>query len=1057
MWNASSYLNKLAEKAQQAAATVEAQLNDSVGANVHSNVSSLHEGCPSEQVENTDSFLDEFNGASKLSNGDQEGWDEEEEFDFDEDRVEEQEENELHVEAMPTPTVLELSSDTKENPTREKKTYSQEIEALSHVDASETLDDTIAEDDETLFNEANKQSEPVPLSNIHNDTNESSSNNNTEPMIEVNDAERYGDKDHNTSDINSRSVPHNDNPDTGDPVSDKQDHVLSDTATNTNYFTKEDIEESGEEKQYDQSDLSNSLTYLNNSNDVLAYSPIKKSGSMDGNEIIHSSFVADVTYEHSNKNAQLNTEVLSLDNEIDAAGNEKYENLLSTLKMMGFSTDQINYAIQQCGEQSEAEEVIAFMLANQNGKKDETLTKEMFDSRSILETGTQMETEMIDTGDHKEECFEYNLNSDVVVKESFESNPTSEISTKIDTDVINAGNHEEEVPFESNLISEMDTQLEKKISSGIDTKLDTDVNETKACEDNLQERLSNITIEGEVSVGFVADQIGEVAAQLLSPKSQVAMHDAIEAERRLQEKSLVIEELRRQLSIRENQLEQRATENAALHEQYEAEINGLKTKVDETKNEAKRRILRAKDRVDEMQKKLKNVSSISQDTIEKDEIIAALREEGAALAQNQSKLEQSIKSSRRELREIKGNLEDQIEINGTLEGKVKALNEELKLKSSDLVEAKQALNRVPVLEDELQSKTEELNKCKAIQRNLTEEIGSLKSDLMQTKDETEKTRNGLIIEGEKEKDDLKNEIDIVRKEFESKLRTTEKEANLREDALRHELGELRKRWQDAVRRADSLTIDVRESTAPLMRQLDASERQNRVRAAAWAEIESKLRNDLEDMTITNEKLTREANEAKAASAKHERVLATKEKAYKELKDKTEVLEQENDVVKHSLADTESKLKDLLHGNSLMQKQTTEAVLRTKTEMMKLVVESEEKYQMELDRIQMNLKKEQERSSELEIEVKKLKEIIRKNENYETPSEQDRIQGEVVVHQDQTGILLNTLAGLEEGPENDRSESLVASSTLSTGSFAAMEKLSQLLQISKKELDSLKVS
>jgi hypothetical protein len=39
----------------------------------------------------------------------------------------------------------------------------------------------------------------------------------------------------------------------------------------------------------------------------------------------------------------------------------------------------------------------------------------------------------------------------------------------------------------------------------------------------------------------------------------------------------------------------------------------------------------------------------------------------------------------------------------------------------------------------------------------------------------------------------------------------------REDALRQELCDMRKRWQDAVSRTETLAADMHESTAPLLR------------------------------------------------------------------------------------------------------------------------------------------------------------------------------------------------------------------------------------------------
>ena len=66
----------------------------------------------------------------------------------------------------------------------------------------------------------------------------------------------------------------------------------------------------------------------------------------------------------------------------------------------------------------------------------------------------------------------------------------------------------------------------------------------------------------------------------------------------------------------------------------------------------------------------------------------------------------------------------------------------------------------------------------------------------------EKVRKLATQEANKEKKTLRREHNDVIADLETKLRTTEREAGVREDALRHEVSELRKRWQDAVRRAD---------------------------------------------------------------------------------------------------------------------------------------------------------------------------------------------------------------------------------------------------------------
>ena len=70
------------------------------------------------------------------------------------------------------------------------------------------------------------------------------------------------------------------------------------------------------------------------------------------------------------------------------------------------------------------------------------------------------------------------------------------------------------------------------------------------------------------------------------------------------------------------------------------------------------------------------------------------------------------------------------------------------------------------------------------------------------KKEVQDARAGAALELEGESNKLRKERNDMLEDLESKLRTSEREANVREDALRHEVSELRKRWQDAVRRAE---------------------------------------------------------------------------------------------------------------------------------------------------------------------------------------------------------------------------------------------------------------
>ena len=71
-------------------------------------------------------------------------------------------------------------------------------------------------------------------------------------------------------------------------------------------------------------------------------------------------------------------------------------------------------------------------------------------------------------------------------------------------------------------------------------------------------------------------------------------------------------------------------------------------------------------------------------------------------------------------------------------------------------------------------------------------------------------------------------------------------------------------------------MDIQSSTAPLLRQLESMERQNRTRAANWAELEGRLRNELEESVIRNESLSKDRSDFKARISRLERLLKESE-------------------------------------------------------------------------------------------------------------------------------------------------------------------------------------
>ena len=271
-----------------------------------------------------------------------------------------------------------------------------------------------------------------------------------------------------------------------------------------------------------------------------------------------------------------------------------------------------------------------------------------------------------------------------------------------------------------------------------------------------------------------------------------------------------ISQLESQLYQREEQLASKSDQITSLTMQYESENTQLRQVISETKEEAKKRIVRAKDRVEEMQTKLtdavRRADSAGGSSQEQSDVITALRAEGEQLARKQSAMEQSVRSAKGEARELHEKLDIEMDARQKEETKVKSLEGEVKSLKEDLASARKGETLSKKLEGELVAAKEESEKQRASNLLLDQQFKELKKEKNTLKKEVEESRAGAALELEGESNKLRRERDDMLGDLESKLRTSDREANVREDALRHEVSELRKRWQDAVRRAEGKPI-----------------------------------------------------------------------------------------------------------------------------------------------------------------------------------------------------------------------------------------------------------
>jgi hypothetical protein len=427
-------------------------------------------------------------------------------------------------------------------------------------------------------------------------------------------------------------------------------------------------------------------------------------------------------------------------------------------------------------------------------------------------------------------------------------------------------------------------------------------------------------------------------------------------------------------------------------------------------------------------------------------------------------MEKSVRTAKTEARELMQSLDTETDAKILAKEKVADLEKSLKEAKDELSSARKGETRSVKLETDLVNAREECEKIKGHNLSLEQQIKELKSSKKELKKDIDESKKVGLQESERESKQLKKEHSDVLTDLEMKLRTVEREANLREDSLRHEVGELRKRWQDAMRRADALSMDVQESTKPLMRQLESTERQNRGRAAAWGELETRLRSDLEEQVIQNEKNLKEKSELTTNHARLERLANDRLQELNVAKDTIEEMNETIDNLEVKLEETDRDRKKVKQEWEILDRSSNEGASKVRNEMMQTIMESEERYRGDIYSLENELKEEKERRTGLEAQLNALAEHTESLDLVGSPISKPTKEKKLRSSEYQTDILKSTLLGL--GDEDEEDDVLIATEGEDTGddtnggapalnSFAAMEQLSQGLKAAKLELASLR--
>ena len=260
-----------------------------------------------------------------------------------------------------------------------------------------------------------------------------------------------------------------------------------------------------------------------------------------------------------------------------------------------------------------------------------------------------------------------------------------------------------------------------------------------------------------------------------------------------------------------------------------------------------------------------------------------------------------------------------------------------------------------------------------------------------------------------------------------------------------------------------LSMDVQHSSAPLLRQLESTERQNRARASAWAELETKLRNDLEEHVIQLEKITKERNDLRASDKRWQRLLKEKEDEIISSQETIEALSAAIETLEAKVDELEEEGKKLKEGWVQVERQASEGVTKARNDIMKTMVDSEERYRSQIEALEKELEVESEKRSNLEKQLDSLAESVKAAEfmqssatnGGEGPSSEKEKRLRATTNQ--ASILHDTLIGMDSDVDDDidDEDEDEMNSAQGYGSFAAVEQLSLGLKGAKLELESLR--
>lgn len=254
-------------------------------------------------------------------------------------------------------------------------------------------------------------------------------------------------------------------------------------------------------------------------------------------------------------------------------------------------------------------------------------------------------------------------------------------------------------------------------------------------------------------------------------------------------------------------------------------------------------------------------------------------------------------------------------------------------------------------------------------------------------------------------------------------------------------------------------MDLQQSCGPLLRQLESAERQSRSKAMAWAELECKLRSELEGTLANLEAITNEKKQLEIDLSTCHRDLRGQESEFELTKIRLEEASTHIIDAKNKYDTLFNDFEDMKVKCSMLEHRQKDNESKIRSEMTMTMRDSEERYNEHIDTLEIELRQERERRQCLENQIKEIAERAKTSNADQSRMFMNNPERSLGRTDAQASILHSTILTLGNTDKNDFFE-IVGNdySNLhhnSNNSFAFMEQMSQSLSSKESELETLR--